>query len=147
MGDSIVYDKAKYHYGGDYPEDLSDDQAFVHTGMFLGWLIDNDLYSDFFQEESEEMIIAFKNREMTGAQIYEYWDGALIDDMLNEEGNAFAHGYFDFETGQYLHDYEEILTQNLPSIYHVEDTWENYLRLKERVDEQFKEWKKKRANN
>ena len=32
----VVYDKAKYHYGGDFPEDLPDEQAFVHTDLYLG---------------------------------------------------------------------------------------------------------------
>jgi hypothetical protein len=36
MSNSIVYDKAKYHYQGDFPNDISIDQSFVHTGMFLG---------------------------------------------------------------------------------------------------------------
>jgi len=35
MREAIVYDKAKWHYGGDYPKDLPIEQAFVHTGMFL----------------------------------------------------------------------------------------------------------------
>src|SRR5262245_20687641 len=32
-----VYDKAKYHYDGDYPKGLPRPQAFVHTGMLIGW--------------------------------------------------------------------------------------------------------------
>ncbi len=77
MANDGVYDKAKWHYGGDYPKGLPEENAFIHTGVFLGWLIDRDLYSDFFQEETEELIPAFKNREKTGAQVYQEWDGAL----------------------------------------------------------------------
>ena len=43
MDKSIVFDKAKWHYEGNFPGDLDERQAFVHTGMFLGWIIDKDL--------------------------------------------------------------------------------------------------------
>ena len=145
MAEPYVYDKAKYHYGGNYPEDLPEEQALVHTGMFLGWVIDNDLYSDWFKEEMEGIITAFKAREMTGAKVYEECDGALVDDMLNEEGNAFAQAYFDFEKGKYIYDYEELLAQGLPSTYHVEDTWENYEIITRRISDRYLEWKRKKA--
>lgn len=37
-----VYDKAKYHYAGDFPNGLAIKYAFVHNGMFLGWIVDYD---------------------------------------------------------------------------------------------------------
>jgi hypothetical protein len=33
-----VYDKAKWHYEGDFPNELSRKQGFVHTGMFVACL-------------------------------------------------------------------------------------------------------------
>jgi hypothetical protein len=33
----------------------------------------------------------------------------------------------------------------LPSQYHVEDTWENYEKLKARIDERFAEWQAGKA--
>lgn len=81
----IVYDKAKYHYGGQFLKDLSIDQAFVHTGMFLGWIIDNELFSEEFEEDIEGEIKKFKSREVTGTQIYIDCDGVLANDMLNAE--------------------------------------------------------------
>jgi len=137
----VVYDKAKYHYDGDYPDDLPIEQAFVHTGMFLGWIIDHDLYSDEFSKDSAQEIRAFKGRDMSGPQVYASWDGCLIDDMLNEEGNRFATAYFDFDHGDYLTDYEEILAADLPSTYHVQDTWENYETLKRKIDERYRQWR------
>ncbi|MBN8465403.1 hypothetical protein JYJ95_02695 [Corallococcus exiguus] len=35
----MAYDKAKWHYEGEYPTGLSKQQAFVHTGMFIAWAI------------------------------------------------------------------------------------------------------------
>jgi hypothetical protein len=137
MEDIMVYDKAKYHYGGDYPEGLPQEQAFVHTGMFLGWLIDNDLCSEEFKNEAKDQIEAFKKREITGADVYAHWDGCLLSDMLSDEGNNFAEAYYE---GKYLDDYDELLTPDLPSIYQAENTWDNYEKIKNRIDMRYKEF-------
>src|SRR6478735_390289 len=47
---TTVYDKAKWHYEGDFPSNLSEKQAFVHTGMYLGWIIEENLYSKRSEE-------------------------------------------------------------------------------------------------
>lgn len=143
--DGVIYDKAKYHYGGDYPDDLPDEQAFVHTGLYLGWIIDRDLYSEEFREGTADLIAAFKAREVTGPEVYEFWDGCLIDTMLSAEGNAFSQDYFDFDRGKYLADYEELLLGDLPTLYHVANTWEHYERLRERLDRRYAEWQRKRS--
>lgn len=137
-----VYDKAKYHYEGDFPEDLADEQAFVITALYLGWIVDHDLYSEEFAEE-EALIASFKQRKIHATEVYKGWDGCLVDDMLNKEGNAFSRFYFDFEKGQYLADYEELLLGELPSLYHIADTWENYARLAARIDQRYAEWQQK----
>jgi hypothetical protein len=36
------YDDASWHYGGDYPEDLPNENVATHIGMFLQWCIEND---------------------------------------------------------------------------------------------------------
>jgi hypothetical protein len=145
VSEPVVYDKAKYHYGGDYPEGLPDEQAFVHTGLYLGWIVDRGLYSRTFAAESAELIARFRAREVTGPEVYEWWDGCLIDDMLSEEGNAFSQAYFDFDRGQFLADYEELLAGDLPTLYHVANTWENYHRLRERLDERYDAWTRGRG--
>lgn len=144
MTEPGVYDKAKYHYDDDFPSDLEVEQGFVHTGMFLGWLIDHGLYSDWFGKELSRYTSAFKAREMTGAKVFEACDGVLTADMLSEEGNAFARDYFDFERGTYLRDYGEILGKGLPTVYHVADNWANYERLKKRIDKRYRKWRRKR---
>ena len=142
MRKSYVYDKAKYHHNSpDFPKDLPMEQAFIHTGMFLGWVIDNGLYSEDFRNGAEEIIGAFKKREITGAKVFEHMDGVLTDQDLTDEGNAFAQDYFDFNKGEYLKDYEEVLASNLSSPFHVKDTWENYERLKQVIDRRHNDWK------
>lgn len=141
MSDVFVYDKAKYHYQSEFPNDISSDQAFVHTGMFLGWIIDNNLFSKEFEEETQIEINKFKQRDISGTHIYMCWDGVLTDDMLNDEGNKFAKSYFDFGTGLYLKDYEETFP-NLETLYHVNDNWENYFKIKAVIDKRYLECKK-----
>lgn len=140
MKKPYVYDKAKYHYDGEFPAGLPDEQAFVHTGIFLGWIVEHKLYSDDFAEDAEQ-IEAFINRKMTGAKLYEWFDGVLKDDMLNDEGNAFAMHYFNLEKGAYMRDYTQVLCQDLPSEYHVKDTWDNYDKMKRRIEQRYNEWK------
>lgn len=140
MANPVVYDKAKWHYGGDFPKDLPDYQAFVHTGMFIAWLVGHDLYSEEFAEDFGNEIPLVKQRAITGAQLLEIADGVFADDMLNDEGNAFAHDYFDFERGAYLADYEQTLGASLPSLYHVEDTWENYDKIDLVIDRRYRHW-------
>lgn len=142
MPERIVYDKAKYHYEGVFPNHLSFKQAYVHTGMFLGWLIEHQLLSREFEAEMEIDIQKFIQREITGAEIYRNADGVLADDMLNEEANQFAMEYFDFDNGLFLEDYEEAFSE-VDSLYEVEDSWENYSKIKAVIDGRYMEWKHK----
>lgn len=137
-----VYDKAKWHYDGEFPNDLDKFQGFVHTGMFLGWLADNDLMSDQFKSDFEIEIQEFKNQKLTGSQIFATCcDGVLMLEDVNELGNRFALHYFDFDKGQYLADYEATLSANLQTMYHVADTWDNYNKLKAVLAKRFTDWK------
>src|SRR4051812_7366490 len=36
----IIFDNAEWHYGGDFPQELSSNQGYVHTGFFIGWLLE-----------------------------------------------------------------------------------------------------------
>lgn len=138
-----IYDKAKYHYGGNFPEELDDFQGYVHTGMFICWLIDNDLLDEDFFEDSAEDIKRVKNRELTGAQFYEIqMDGVFAIEEVSELGNRFALQYFDFDTGEYLNDYEKTLASHLPTLFHIQDNWENYEKIRKVIDRRFAEWSK-----
>ena len=137
----VVFDKAKWHYQGEFPEDLDDGQAFVHAGLFLGWVIEAGLYSEEFADDFEEEIEQFKARKLTGPGVYRVADGVFASDMLGEEGVAFARAYYDREDGGYLDDFESLLAGGLPTMYHVRDTWENYDRLKATIDERFAAWR------
>jgi hypothetical protein len=125
----IVYDKAKYHFGSVHGHGLPEIHAYIHTGMFVGWLIDNALLDEEFSEECEEDIQRFLKREITAPQLFQLWDGALVDDMLSDEGNAFADCYFNLQSGDYIDEYIKTLCGALKSEFHVEDNWKNYNRI------------------
>jgi hypothetical protein len=55
--------------------------------------------------------------------------------------------YYYYGGGLYHNDYDEILVKMLPSIYHVTDSWENYERIKTRIDMRYQDWKKLVGNN
>ena len=134
-----IYDNAKNHFLGNFPKDLPIEQAYVHIGIYLGWVIDNELYSEFFEEEASTEIYRFKRRELACTILSEIWDGYLGHELFSEEGNLFTYYYYG--GGIYHKDYEKELAKVLPSIYHVKDTWENYDTIKERITKRYKEWK------
>ncbi|MCE9582042.1 MAG: hypothetical protein K8T20_05945 [Planctomycetes bacterium] len=137
---NYVFDKAKYHVQGNYPVDLPPVNACTHTAFFLGWLIDNDLVSKLFLNESGEHIQKFRERRLTPTEVYSFWDEVLVSSMLNAAGNCFAADYFELSSGRYLRDYEEILGAGLPSLYHVPPSWDNYERISARITERYKEF-------
>ena len=109
--------------------------------MFICWLIDNDLLDDEFFTDSLEDIKKVKNRVLTGAQFYEIWmDGVFAIEEVSVIGNRFALNYFDFDTGKYVSDYENTLAKQLPTLFHVQDSWENYEKIKKVIDIRFTEW-------
>jgi hypothetical protein len=141
-----TYDKAKYHFESVQQEGLPEIHAYIHSGLYLGWLIENNLLDPEFINDFGQDIPKFKNKEITAPQLFEKWDGTLLDDMLNEEGNKFTEYYFDFENGEYLNDYENIVGKGLPSLFHVKDTWVNFDTVNNFVSKQYLKWKKPKKN-
>jgi len=135
-----VFDKAKFHYDGDFPQNLPIEQAYVHTGLYLGWIIENKLYSKDFFNDFQQDIDLFLKKQVTGTEIYEKCDGVFASDMLNKLGNQFTEEYFDFSEGAYLEDYEEVFPE-IDTLYEVKDTWENYEKLKLVINERYEGWK------
>jgi hypothetical protein len=135
-----IYDNAKSHFLGNFPDSLPIEQAYVHIGIYLGWIIETTLYSDYFEEEASNQIFRFKRREISCTILSEIWDGCLSHQYFNQHGNMFTYYYY--ASGLYHNDYKEVLVNNLPSIYHVNDSWENYEKIKMRIDSRLQDWKK-----
>ena len=137
----VVYDKAKYHLDSVLQLELPEEQSAVHTAFFLGWLMDNDLCSEEFIEDSGTQIEEYKQRKKTALEVYARWDYCLADDMLNDDGNAFAQSYFDFSTGKYIDDYVALLARKLRSEFHVPYTWKNQKKIGHQISKRYVDWK------
>jgi len=147
------YDDSSWHYAGNYPKNLPNENAATHIGMFLTWCIDNDIMSEEQMEDSEEDLLLVKTRLLTGAEfLINNCDEKFTTDDLNEIGNLFATDYyglpreksaFSLEYGDYIKDYEELFLnpESCNSFYEVENTWDNYNLLRPILNKRMEEWK------
>jgi hypothetical protein len=149
-----VYDKAKYHFEADnFPEDLDEKQAYVHTGFYYGWLANNDFFKDSFVADFGQDIQEFKDGKITAPELFMRVDGVLVSDDLTDEGNDFTYAYFDFNRGAYLRDYEALYDAKkltwIPiedegfCLYQIEDSKENFSAVSGMLDKQYAYWKQR----
>lgn len=138
--DKNIYDNAKNHFLGNFPESLPIEQAYVHIGMYLGWMIEKGLYSEFFEDEAGVQMIRFKRRDISCTILSEMWDGYLGHELFEKKGNMFTYYYYG--SGIYKKDYEDVLAADLPSIYHVTDSWANFEKLSVKINQRYDEWRK-----
>ncbi|WP_259343336.1 DUF7832 domain-containing protein [Capnocytophaga canis] len=146
----MKYDDASWHYEGEFPANLPNENGATHIGMFLAWCIENDLISDWLREEAEEEIQQVKEGKLSGADfLISVCDEKLLDEDLSEIGNAFAQDYYKDDTdfgekfASYTDDYINTLDrEELESFYEIENTPENYQLLKKVIDKRFQDWKK-----
>jgi hypothetical protein len=146
----MALDRADWHYAGKYPKDLPIENGGTHIGMFLAWAIRNGLEGDELREVAPKELDRVRKRKMTGRQfLFKVCDGKFGEDDLGPEGLAFAHHYFSKPSGKYgkyLDDYcIALVPDEMPSVYHVADTWANYDVIAAVIDERFAAWKKKRS--
>lgn len=139
ISDKVVkYDDASWHLEGDFPEGMSEEQGFIHIGMYLGWLIDHDLLSEEFREEFQSEIAGFKARKISGTDIIKVLDGQLVSDELNAEGNAFSQDYYE----KYTKDFSKLTeSAKMSSDYSVKDTWANYEIIRNMIETKYIRWK------
>lgn len=136
----MSYDRVDWHYGGEYPADLPPENGGTHIGMFLAWAIMNNLEGELLKEELAEALAAVRARLITGRQfLIEQCDEKFLEESLSDEGNEFARIYY--EDGAYIADYAHVLAAELPSLYHVADTWENYDKIAQVISDHYAEWK------
>jgi hypothetical protein len=95
-----------------------------------------------FETDGAEIVRAFRAGSVTIHALYEWWDRCLVDDMLSDEGNAFAKNYFDFERGSYLKDYALTLQRDLESEFHVPFTEQNYQAIRVVIDQRYGDWQR-----
>ena len=151
----MPYDRGDWHYGGDYPAGLPDENGSTHIGQYMAWAFEQGMAGKLHREESAKALKQLARREITGRDfLIEYCDEKFTDEDLNDLGNAFTTDYYDEKSafaqayGNYIQDYCDVFNRyaeeqgfEYASTYHVENTWENYDRLKPMLDQRFAEWK------
>lgn len=133
-------DRADWHYGGNYPTDLPPENGGTHIGMYLSWIILRDLGSEELVQHSGETYNWVRNREVTGRDLLiTKLDEKFFDELLSAEGKAFTRSYY--ETNGFANDYDRVLGGDLPTLYHVQNTWENFDKLAPVLDERLAAWR------
>lgn len=146
----LSIDRIDWHSGGDFPENLPEVNGGTHIGMFLTWIINNNLIGQIHRDDSAEAIQKVLSRQMTGRDfLVDMCDEKFWEDDLNEEGFAFTNYYYQVESTDifknYIDDYCDAIGDDFDSLYEIEDTWENYNRLKPYIDKKYSDWKKNNA--
>jgi hypothetical protein len=137
-------DRADWHYGGNYPKGLPPENAGTHIGIYLAWIIHRQLGSKQLVKLGAETYQKVLRREATGRDLLlAELDEKFFPELLNSEGGAFTSAYY--ETNDFLNDYDLVLGGELESLYHVQDTWENYDKMAERLDERLATWRSERV--
>jgi hypothetical protein len=137
-------DRADWHYGGQFPAGLPQENGGTHIGMYLAWIINAGLASKELVRHIGKRRQSFDRREITGRDLlFSELDEKFFDSLLTEEGKAFTGAYY--ESDEYIQDYAALLATNLASAYHVADTWENYDRLAPRLNERLRAWRESTA--
>ena len=141
----MTIDRIDWHIGGDYPQDLPYENGGIHIGMYIAWILNNNLYGAMHRESEKDIqaVNQVISRKVTGLDfLINQCDEKFWDADLNEEGKAFTEFYYsNEETAKFYTDYAEVLAKNLDTIYHVQNTWENYNKLEPIITKRYVKWK------
>lgn len=136
-------DRLEWHTLADLLADLPSEQGCTHIGMFLAWALLSGRAGEIHRNAHAEAVEALRARHLTGRELLvAQCEGRLTEDDLDDEGNAFADAYY---SAPYLQDYADVLARELPSLYHVADTWENYDQIAPVITRAFETWRKERT--
>ncbi len=139
-------DRADWHYGGNYPPGLPPENGGTHIGMYLAWIVLRDLGSPELIELGGETYSRVQKRQATGRDLlFTELDEKFFDALLNPEAQAFTGAYY--ESNEYVNDYDRMLGGDLPSLYHVEDSWENFDKIAPVLDQQLAAWRASRRDD
>jgi hypothetical protein len=142
MGEVKAYDKSKWHAETVAEYGLLEEHASHHIVFFFRWCIERGFETDQLRTEFPDEYSGVREGRLSAVEYFErLYDGCLIDDMLTDEGNAFASAYFDYDTGRYLDDLIATLKGDLPSEYHIPYNEETYARMKAVIDKRYAAWK------
>lgn len=135
----MAYDRADWHYGGDFPEGLAPENGATHIGMYLAWAIKRGFTGELHLQHSAPAVAAVREGRMSGRIfLIEQCDEKFTEEDLNDEGNRFTSSYY--EAG-YHADYAKCFGDAYPSLYHVEDSPSNQLEVDGILDRRLAVWR------
>jgi hypothetical protein len=126
------FDDVGWHDGPAAEAGQPREHAFTHVGIFLAWLIRNDLHDPMWFPRDH--IRAVKAGSMTGSDIADDIDWKLISDEMTAEGAAFTAARYD----RYMTDYNDLLGDDAD--YRVPETEALYARVAPMIDVLYAEW-------
>lgn len=106
----------------------------------MAWCAQAGLLSSEAAHDFALEVSAIRARQVLPCSLYRAFGGVFTESHLSERGRAFAGDYFDFDHGSYLDDYIVKLASNVPSAYHVPDTWASFDALAPSIDLRLRDW-------
>jgi hypothetical protein len=92
------------------------DRAALVPGMYLAWCVNLQLVAPKLEGSNGRDMLRLRYRELSPAAFFtKVAHGRLTDDLLSEQGSAFAA----------LH-YAQYRTDNAASLYDAKDDWNTY---------------------
>ncbi|QLC65675.1 hypothetical protein LPB248_04995 [Flavobacterium sp. LPB0248] len=135
-------DRIDWHQTEDFPKNVPLENGGTHIGMYLNWIIDNNLIGEIHITESASLLENVKAKKITGRDfLIKCCDGKFWAEDLNEIGLKFTEDYY--SSDKYFDDYVNTLDSNQDSIYEYKNSWENYKKVRLVIDKRFKDWQKK----
>ena len=140
----MAFDKMDWH-AVTFPDSIPYENAGTHIGMYLAWLINNDLIQEDWMEEFADGIERVRSRESTGRDILmECFDETLVEDIMTDDALEFTGEYYD---SSYIDDFAAALSEEDSdsefAVYRHEDTWENYDLVEPVITAKFEKWRNK----
>lgn len=109
-----------------------------HIGLFIRWVIENGMEGEEADKEDCEKV---RTGQMSGTEYLlndcdgKFWDYDIKEDLL-----PFIDYYY--ISNNYYKDYIEYCTNDFDKkCFGVISSEEDYLQLKEKIDEEYKKWK------
>ncbi|HEY9679927.1 MAG TPA: hypothetical protein V6C76_18130 [Drouetiella sp.] len=136
-----LWDEAEWHFPW-LPQNVDLCCAYTHAGMYLGWLADHGLTSEYCNLCNENELDEFKMRAITPQNFFVSVEGKIATRDLNELGDAFTSICFLPRLGQvsFWSDYKSTFVSERLSFYEVADTWENYKLLCDKLNQRLSEF-------
>jgi hypothetical protein len=127
-----TYDRADWHLQAARDRGQPDEHAFTHIGLYLAWLIRNDLVD--MAGIDDALVADVASGERTGSELREAVGDQLSSDAMTPEGADFTAWYYP----RYLDDFAAAFAE--APAYGVADDGDAYARIAPTIDRRYAEW-------